>query len=433
LLIAAGLLAISVYGFAALANDYDPRAQVKEIMLKLPAIRKLQFKKDVPLDLKTAAQVRDYMSDQLQAEKTPEEIQDDTDEGVMLAFWPRNFLPEKVSLNLELSLLLGFYEPDSRRMVLLDGDDAAVSQVVDGDGKPIAFPYIREMTLAHELTHALQDQNFDLSRIKRIQHDEDRQLAFQSIVEGDATLTGLIYTFKGMKSAQALQALSELINVGSARPREMVSVPDTLTIPGGFVYGAGTRFVAYAYKRAGFNAVNELLRNPPTSTREILNPEKFFGHPSPPAQIDIHGYEKPLAGWKIIDENTMGEIVIVAMIHQNLGDAENWAPLADSWRADKFIVLKDGVAKMIIGFIVFGDAEMAAHFAETYSHILDQVNGDRVPHLVDKHDKAVLIFIGGPAQPGSALTQAIWRETKFGAAPVPETPPSKPARVARLE
>jgi hypothetical protein len=414
LLATIALVLFEALGFAALASDTDPRAEVQAIEARLPSVRKLAFKKPVPLDLQTAAQARDSMSAEIRKQVTPQQLQDDRDSGVMLALWPRNFDPERVALNMESSMLLGFYSPETKRMVMVAGDDAAISQVVDGSGKPISFPHMREMTLAHELTHALQDQYFDLSRLEHIRHDDDRQLAFRAIVEGDATLTGLLYTFKNLDSMEARTALGELISMGYARPREMVSVPDTITMPGGFVYNAGAKFVAYAFKHGGFAAVNELLRKLPSSTREILQPDKFFGHPTPPEKIAIRGYEKSLAGWQSVEENTLGEVMMVAMIHQNLGDAENWLPLGSAWRADRFVVLKNGGAMAVIGFIVFADPAMAAHFTDTYSRILDQVHGDHVPHLVASRNQTVLILLGEPAKRAPAFSEAVWSETQFG-------------------
>src|SRR5262249_8054576 len=44
----------------------------------------------------------------------------------------------------------------------------------------------RKVTLAHELTHVLQDQSFDLSKLTKLDSD-DARIAFRTIVEGDAT------------------------------------------------------------------------------------------------------------------------------------------------------------------------------------------------------------------------------------------------------
>jgi len=423
-----GLIALIGFSIVSLcsrvrAGDPDPRLTMKTIVARLPQVRKLAFKRNVPLDLETGEQVRQYMSEEMDKYAKKHDLEDDRKVGVMLAMWPRDFLPEKVGMDMETSLLLGFYSHETKRMVVLAGDDTATAQVVDGSGKPLSFPYIDEMTLAHELTHALQDQYFDLSRLGQIKHDDDRELAFRAIVEGDATISGLLYTIKGIHRDQALELLSEIFSISSAVPREMASVPDTLTMPGGFPYGSGARFAYYAYKHGGFAAVDELLQNPPTTTHEILDPEKYFGHPSPPAKIAIHGYEKSLAGWTVIDENTMGELMMIAIIHQNLGDAEDWLPTGNAWRADKFVELGSGDARTMIGFISFADPDNAKHFGETYLKILDDVHGDRVPHLVQTHDKTVLIVIGQPAKDSPGLIPALWSQTKFGpAVPQPKGP-----------
>jgi len=427
-----GLLSFSIFSPSSwtFAGEPDPRVTMKAIVAKLPEVRQLSFKNEVALDVETGEQVRQHMGEAMAKYAKEHDLQDDRKVGVMLAMWPQDFLPEKVGMDMETSLLLGFYNHESKQMVLLAGDDTATAQVVDGSGKPIPFPYINEMTLAHELTHALQDQHFDLSRMSQIKHDDDRRLAFRAIVEGDATLTGVLYTLKGIHREQGLELLSEIFNISSAVPREMASVPDTLTIPGGFPYGSGTRFVAYAHKHGGFAAVNELLRNPPTTTHEILDPQKYFGHPSPSAKIEMHGYEKTLPGWKFIDENTMGELMMIALIHQNLGDAENWLPMGNSWRGDKFIELGSGSARTMIGFITFDNPDMAQHLAETYLKILDDVHGDHVAHLVQAHDKTVLIVVGDPAKSSPALVPALWSQTRFDAVSAVPQPIRPLTRVA---
>jgi hypothetical protein len=396
----------------------DPRIEARQIAERLPKLRKLSFKHEVQLDVETAAQARILMRQRIRKNTTPAELADAREEGVMLAMWPRDFDFEQASIDLVSSQMLGFYMPESRRMVLLEGDDAALSQIVGADGKPLPFPHIKEMTLAHELTHALQDQNFDLGRLEAIKHDDDRQLAFHAIVEGDATLTSILYTFKGLEGPQARAALGEIVDMMRAQ-REMVSVPDTITMQSQFLYGAGTRFVGYAFKRGGFAAVDALLRNPPSSTREILDPEKFYGHPSLPAKVEIHGYEKAMAGWRVADDNTLGEVMMIATVHQTLGDAENWLPMGAAWRGDKVLMLANGNARAIVAFVMFADHANAAHFAETYSHVLDLAHRNRVPHLAEARGTTVIVLIGESAARAPTLAPALWAQSRFGSAPPP--------------
>ncbi len=392
----------------------EAKAQAHQIAARLPRLRGLTFKTAVPIDVDTPAQARDVMRQETQKENPEEELRNDTAEGVLLGMWPSDFDLLRVSINSDSSDLLAFYSPDTKRMTLIEGDGAASSRVIIDDGRAHSFGYVTTMTIAHELTHALQDQYFDLNRLTKIKHDDDRALAFRAIVEGDATLTGLLYTFKGLDTADARAALTQIINL-SAGASQSVSMPDTITMQTGFVYGVGTGFVGNAYKHGGFAAVNKLLRNPPASTHQILNPSLYFDHFTPPQNITIHGYESSLPGWHKVDEDTLGQMLLFATLHETLGDVAGLAPICNSWRGDRFVMLANGDARAMIGFIEFDSRDAASKFAATYAQVLDHAHSyDRAPHLVQAREKTAIVLIGEAASKGPSVSNALWAQTQFG-------------------
>jgi hypothetical protein len=195
-----------------------------------------------------------------------------------------------------------------------------------------------------------------------------------------------------------------------------VSIPDTVTFATRFMYGDGTKLAALALKRGGWNAVDQLLRDPPQSSHQVLNPEAYLDHHvPPPLKISLHGYETLMAGWRKVDEDTLGQVGLLGMIHQNLGDAENWKPLCNAWTGDRYLTLSKDDDLAIIGFVVFDNQAAAAHFASTYAHILDLADAQRIPHAVEARGNTALYLIGESATRASTISNPLWTKTDFGA------------------
>jgi len=386
-------------------------SEVHQIVIKLPRFRQLRFKKSVPLDIETPEQARNLMREEMRKRRSEEQLHDDAIAGAMMALWPMGYDLAGSSIKNVSEDILGFYNPSTKRMVLVRGDDSAADRVVISGDVP-SHDYGEKMTLAHELTHALQDQYFNLASLDRITDNDDRELAMRAVVEGDATYTGLSYTFAGMQSDEKLDALWQMVLKSIPDP-ENVSAPDTLKTTG-FVYGVGARFVASVQRRGGWQAVNELFRNPPRSTHQMLNPELYFEHAPPPARISIHGYEHTLPEWRKVDENTLGQVLLELMLHQNLGDAESWRPIGNAWMSDRYVVLKQNAALTVVWFIAFSDADTASHFAYVYTRILDLAHGGRVPHVVDVRGGTVLVLIGESASRSESVAGSLWANTDIG-------------------
>jgi hypothetical protein len=114
-----------------------------------------------------------------------------------------------------------------------------------------------------------------------------------------------------------------------------------------FEYTDGTRFVGEAYRRGGWNAVNALYRNPPLSTRQVLEPALYFGYPSPPLTITVGGWAPTLKEWHMVGENTYGELLLrIILARGPSGQAE--AGLARGWRGDRMVVLEKDGALIVI-------------------------------------------------------------------------------------
>ena len=153
---------------------------------------------------------------------------------------------------------------------------------------------VGEMLLAHELTHALQDQNFDLeSSLDKVKDDDDRSLALKSVTEGDATMRRVRLRGQGAgRHHRSIPSPTICKQLPQALEAEAPGTPEGLSVPLLFQYSEGVRFVAEAYRRGGWSAVDALYRKPPQSSHQILHPALYFDGSAPVPRIDLAGYEE---------------------------------------------------------------------------------------------------------------------------------------------
>src|SRR5205823_39355 len=151
----------------------------------------------------------------------------------------------------------------------------------------------------------LQDEYYDLRRLLPTQStDSDGALAARSIVEGDATFSGILYADDYMTSADF-----QKLTTGQSDNKALKSAPTIFQQELLFPYTAGVEFATTLYKRGGFKAINAALADPPRSTEQIMHPEKYLSTPrDQPVPVGLPPLTSTLAsGWTFQDTSTIGE------------------------------------------------------------------------------------------------------------------------------
>ncbi len=152
-------------------------------------------------------------------------------------------------------------------------DDQAKDVVVRGT----ALDPATQITLAHELTHTLQDQHFNLTNLENRADTADRDLALTSLVEGDAVLTQNDYA-ASLSTAQQQKANAEQ-NAGapsSSGPSGPTHDSSYLDVSSEEPYVLGPDFELALYGNGGSGAVNRAFQHPPTTELDILNPAAYL-------------------------------------------------------------------------------------------------------------------------------------------------------------
>ncbi len=252
----------------------------------------------------------------------------------------RRYLPDLLS-----SQVAGFYDPDRKFLALVDLPRGGKRGMPDNS---------EDVTLVHELTHALQDQAFDLRRFEDRDPLSDGGTARTALVEGDATLTMLDFSLGG--SLETLPGVDAVLTTMQQDPeklvdsspdlpgaREMAAAPpwirDTLV----FSYFQGAAFCVSARRRGGQALLDyAFTTDPPRSTEQILHPEKWHTRRDDPILLKLPDLAAELPGYRKAAEGEMGELSLRIFLREGLKDAERANRAAAGWGGDRFAVYEDG-------------------------------------------------------------------------------------------
>jgi hypothetical protein len=268
---------------------------------------------------------------------------------------------------------------------------------------------VGEMLLAHELTHALQDQHFHIEQmIDQVKDNDDRDLALKAVAEGDATISGYGYMLGNLDSTSLSSIVGRMDDLPRAFAAQSAGVPSGLSAPMIFQYADGVRFVSEAYRRGGWAAVDAIYADPPRATLQILQPELYYEHRTQLVDIDLNGYQNVLKDWSKADDDTYGAMLIKLIIQRNLGASVPESALAERWTGDRMIVLQKDQALTILWIVAFRNEDTAAQFGTTYTSILNKISTPDMAHKVQVKDSNVFIVIGDGARQFDKLAPAVW-------------------------
>lgn len=303
--------------FASQSPEYD------RISDDVASLRELELLRPLDIEVQTRAELQEWIAGELETYPEDEQV---IDQRILILF---GFIEPGTDVgDLEGDILgeqiAGFYDPETQAMVV----------VVDNEGAELTAN--DELTFAHEVVHALQDQHFDLmdvqGDIEAIADDE--YLALKSLIEGDATVGQVMYLLEYPELLDAVQD-----ELGDYESPSLDAAPlfysETLLFP----YDQGATFVAEIYGEGGWDAVDAMYASPPVSTEQVLHPEKYLDDEEP---VDVTLASPAAAlgeGWEILDENVMGEFLTDVFLRNGgarKGDARD---ASEGWGGDAYIVV----------------------------------------------------------------------------------------------
>lgn len=290
---------------------------------------------------------------------------------------PRDFNLQNFLLALLREQVAGYYDTKTKTVNLLNWID----------------PEQQKPVLAHELTHALQDQSFglekwmksgvtDLEKTKQptpadIEADE-ATAARQAVVEGQAMAVLVDYMLAPtgqtlLNSPQLVEALKAGMLVGTADSIQFRNAPiylkEALTFPYRYGLDFETELLTKGGKEKAFAGV---FTNPPKTTRQIMEPETYLSGerldpvPLPDFEHDFKAYER-------FDLGAIGEFDVAVLIDQYAG-AEISKRLYPHWRGGYYYAARpkgDDAAPLALLYVSrWSSAARAREFAAVYAESL---------------------------------------------------------------
>jgi hypothetical protein len=293
---------------------------------------------------------------------------------------PRDYDLEKLLVALLREQVAGYYDPKTKTVNLLDW-------VPMEEQEPV---------MAHELTHALQDQTIgldkwmkkgdkDLGEIRKdptpedIENDEIDD-AREAVIEGQAETVMMQYELAPLgrsiaDSPELVETMEAQMANGTDDSKVFKDAPIFLRESLTFPYSYGMKFVIRLLEKGGKEkAFATVLANPPHSTRQIMEPETYLSGEKietmrlPEFKRDFKDYVK-------FDIGAMGEFDVAVLIEQYAGK-ELSKRLYPEWRGGYYYAARpknDAAGPLGLLYVSrWSSAEKAAEFAKVYARSLGQ-------------------------------------------------------------
>ena len=238
-------------------------AATQEVLKETSYLRQLSILRAVQSSTQSREEIERAVVKNLDEDITPADMHAAEVTLKKLGLVPQDFQYRALMTRLLTEQVAGYYEPKTRQFHLADWID------IDGQ-KPI---------MAHELTHALQDQHFDLRRFEHWpKGDSDAEIAAHALIEGDATLAMVLYV-----SSNPMRALTFFKSLGAkgVDTKELDQAPRVLRESLLFPYQEGLNWTRELYKQGGWAEVSQAFQTLPQSTEQVMHPEKYFAHEAP--------------------------------------------------------------------------------------------------------------------------------------------------------
>jgi hypothetical protein len=266
--------------------------------------------------------------------------------------------PEFDLLNFYIELyneqIAGFYDNEAKQMF-----------VVQGSG----FGGTERLTYAHEYDHALQDQTYDLEgglnfSDEACEQESERCAGIQALIEGDATLL----EEQWLRNYATAKDIADILKFMQDFETPVYdSAPAFMQEDFVFPYTYGASFVKEIHLDGGWAAVDQVYANPPTSTEQIMHPERY---PSDqPIIIEPVDFASVLGGgWREIEHDVVGEWYTLLILDEYL-EQEQASLAAEGWGGDFYVALyNDDLARgALIVLTIWDRVQDANEFFDAFS------------------------------------------------------------------
>lgn len=315
-----------------------------EVIPRVESAVGLPFRTPPVFDVRTRQQVEQYLIHRLDEEYPPERM-----ERIVVAYRRFGLVPDTLDLRQLLLAVLseqvvGYFDPDSATLYVVDRTD----------------PVQIRLVLAHELVHALQHQYLPLDSILTGDGPNDRRMAAQAILEGQATLASFAAILDDERVGQLGNFWRDLReNVRREQERMPVFAGAPLILREGllFPYLAGADFMRWF--RSALPDSQPYGPRLPRSTEQILHPERYRSGDAPtPLALTA----SPAAGEPIYEDD-WGEFETRIILQELTGSESLGTAGALGWDGDRYALYRAQGSDALVWWSVWDSEAAAAKFA----------------------------------------------------------------------
>jgi hypothetical protein len=325
-----------------LADDLAALVEIAE------DVRGLEFLGDPVITILSEEELAQRVREDLEEEIDPDDIIIDQAFFELIGILDPGTDLAQVLTDLYAEQVAGFYDSDTKEMVIAGGQDLTPL------GKTIVI---------HELIHALADQHFDLGGRMDALMDEERYheaSALLALAEGEATYFQIVY-FQSLPGVDQLAAATESLEFDST---VLDSLPEWFGDDLMFPYDQGFLFVETLVSLNGIAAVDQAYGRLPTTVEQIIHPEAYRTF-EPSRQVELPG-NAIVPGYEIYEEGELGEWNLRLFLLDGVTDGDAIIGSA-GWGGDDYRIMWDGT-EVIFLYQYEGDtprdAEELAGFLE---------------------------------------------------------------------
>jgi hypothetical protein len=338
--------------------------RVQEVARSVERVRELRFDRLPRVRVVSAEEATRDSLHELDRSVPPRELRIGERLLVMLGLLPPDVRLREVLGEPLTAETAGYYIPRTGTLALVRG--------VGLDG------LVGESTLAHELTHALEDQHFGLEPGDSL-FLRDRAGADVALLEGTATVAMVDYLVVEQSGGRELpagvrrQVLDEL--QGIAVPASSGLPPyvrESLVFP----YAAGARFVDHIQSRDGWAAVDRAFEeDPPVSTEQVMHPRKYDSGERP-VRVRLRGHRAALPkGTRVVGRGDIGEFDTAQFLREANGRRRS-DEAAAGWGGSAFELSRlPGGGDVLVMRWAWDSPRDAADFAEAARRSVSRLDG----------------------------------------------------------
>jgi hypothetical protein len=333
-------------------------AEIQPLAEQLTKISGMPLRHPVPCDFISKDKIAEFLNKRVKEVAKPEEVRAEELTLKKFGLVPADFDLAKSTVDLLTEQAAAFYDYDKKKLFVTDSTPNDSQQPV----------------LAHEIAHAIADQNYNLGKfIKQGRKSDDGSTARLAVMEGQATwlMSELLARKMGqsLKGSPALLAAMSGINDNGAGQfpvfdKSPLYLRQTLVFP----YTKGMLFQHAAFDRDGQQGFTEVFTKPPVSTQQILHPEKYFEGVKP-TNPDVP--EPKLKGFKSLVGGSLGELEHSILLEQYVSK-ESAAEIAPHWRGSNFVLMENKKANRIVLLYAseWDSPDSARRFFQAYRQVL---------------------------------------------------------------